>query len=460
MQLSTTESTLHLVLRLRGGPPPVQKKESKQSSNQYVTEAPANDDDQFESLDASQMSGLAEHVVYNLTVPTTIPAKESALVTVAKKTMRGDPVLYYDPKINDLNALRAIHLYNDTTEILAPGSIAVLENGRFVSQNAFTPMLPGDDQLINYGYDSTLSISKSFPAELQEVKIESSQIYTSKTESGVVIPAGVDLVQRHSKGTKYTIRNNSTTRNVEKFYIDHVADSSLGGYVIVTKDQCTKSVTGFSRFQLSLAPLQTIEFTVKEEATSTRKIGGTAELEAFLDKQVPVLLIQGIVSKQTAETVQAMIKRQVLASALNKMVQEAVYESDMPKWQALCTDGKLSKTLLAKASKILELMQRVTELSGKIDETNTIISNIFTNQERLRSNIKSLEKIDSSDLMKRYLRDLNKEEDDLLNARTEISTMQASRVNLNKEIKDLRNSLSTEAREAKKILDQGFDIAK
>lgn len=406
------------------------------------------------------MSGLAEHVVYNLTVPTTIPAKESALITVAKKVMRGDPVLYYDPKVNDLNALRAIHLYNDTTEILAPGSIAVLENGRFVSQNAFTPMLPGDDQLINYGYDSTLSIAKSFPSELQEVKIESSQIYTAKTESGVVIPAGVELVQRHFKGTRYTIRNNSTTRNVEKFYIDHVADSSLGGYVIVTKDQCTKSVTGFSRFQLSLAPLQTIEFVVKEEATSTRKIGGTAELEAFLDKQVPVLLINGIVSKQTAETIQAMIKRQVLASALTKMVQEAVYESDMPKWQSLCTDGKLSKTLLAKASKILELMQRVTELSGKIDETNTTISNIFTNQERLRSNIKSLEKIDSSDLMKRYLRDLNKEEDDLLKARTEISTMQASRVNLNKEIKDLRASLSLEAREAKKVLEQGFDIAK
>ncbi len=227
------ESTLHLVLRLRGGPPAVTKKEAKSAN---IVQDTSNDDDQFESIDASQMSGLAEHVVYNLTVPTTIPAKESALVTVAKKTMRGDPVLYYDPKINDLNALRAIHLYNDTTEILAPGSIAVLENGRFVSQNPFTPMLPGDDQLINYGYDSTLSISKNFPSDMQEVRIESAQIYTTKTEAGVVIPAGVELVQRHVKSTKYTIRNNSTSRNVEKFYIDHVADPSLGGYVIVTKD--------------------------------------------------------------------------------------------------------------------------------------------------------------------------------------------------------------------------------
>lgn len=171
-------------------------------------------------------------------------------------------------------------------------------------------------------------------------------------------------------------------------------------------------------------------------------------------------MIQGVVSKQTAETVQTIIKRQALLNALNKMAQEAVYESDLPKWQVLCNDGKLSKTLLAKASKILELSQRVTEMSAKIDETNVTISSIFTNQERLRSNIKSLEKIDSSDLMKRYLRDLNKEEDDLLKAREEIAKMQTSRASLNKEIKDLRASLGTEAREARKTLEQGFDLAK
>jgi len=445
------------VLRLRGGPPSVIKKDSKSTA---VSNASFNDDDQFESLDASQMSGLAEHVVYNLTVPTTIPAKESALVTVAKKTMRGDPVLYYDPKVNDLNALRAIHLYNDTKEILAPGSIAVLENGRFVSQNSFTPMLPGDDQLINYGYDSTLSISKAYPSGLQEVRIEAAQISTSKTDAGVVIPSGVELVQRHIKSTVYTIRNNSTTRHVDKFYIDHVADSSLGGYVIVTKENCTKSVTGFSRFQLSLTPLQTIEFVVKEEATSSRKFSSSADLEAFLDKQVPLLLIQGIVSKQTAETVQSILKRQALQNALNKMVQEAVYENDMPKWQILCNDGKLSKTLLAKAAKILELTQLVADISTKIDETLATINGIFTNQERLRSNIKSMEKIDSSDLMKRYLRDLDKEEDDLQKSRIEINKMQTTRANLNREIKDLRVSLSTEARDAKRTLDQGFDVTK
>jgi hypothetical protein len=94
------------------------------------------------------MSGLSEHVIYTINTPVTIRSHESALVTVNKWQMDAQLVLYYDPKINDLNAIKAVHLRNNSGVVLAPGSIAVLDNGRFVAQCAFTPMLPNDDQLI------------------------------------------------------------------------------------------------------------------------------------------------------------------------------------------------------------------------------------------------------------------------------------------------------------------------
>jgi hypothetical protein len=143
------ESTLHLVLRLRGGPvednssTSKKGKKSTNSSNRI-----ANDDEDYESIDSSQMSGLSEHVVYTINTPVTIRSRESALVTVNKWQMDAQLVLYYDPKINDLNAIKAVHLRNNSGVVLAPGSIAVLDNGRFVAQCAFTPMLPDDDQLI------------------------------------------------------------------------------------------------------------------------------------------------------------------------------------------------------------------------------------------------------------------------------------------------------------------------
>ena len=51
--------------------------------------------------------------------------------------------------------------------MLANGSVSVLEGGRFVSQLQFTPMLPGDEQLVIYGEDGTVSVSKSLPKEEQ-----------------------------------------------------------------------------------------------------------------------------------------------------------------------------------------------------------------------------------------------------------------------------------------------------
>ena len=142
------ESTLHLVLRLRGGPPADPSSKEGKRKRATINTAAVDDDGDYESIDAGQMSGLSEHVVYTIDTPVTIRSHESALVTINKWQMDAHLVLYYDPKINDLNAIKAVHLRNNSGIVLAPGSIAVLDNGRFVAQCAFTPMLPNDDQLI------------------------------------------------------------------------------------------------------------------------------------------------------------------------------------------------------------------------------------------------------------------------------------------------------------------------
>jgi len=180
------ESTLHLVLRLRGSPGEKQSEE-------------------FESLDASQMSGLAEHVVYILSNLVTIYAKESSLIPISEFLIKSDPVLYYDPKVNEVNAITACHLFNDTNLVLANGSISVLEHGRFVGQCSFTPMLPGDDQLIPYGLDSTVSITKTLPGDLQLTTVEK-LILSYKSVDGKHIPNGIITTYKHQKKTSYTIK--------------------------------------------------------------------------------------------------------------------------------------------------------------------------------------------------------------------------------------------------------------
>ena len=51
------------------------------------------------------------------------------------------------------------------------------------------------------------------------------------------------------------------------------------------------------------------------------------------------------------------------------------------------------------------------------------IAEAFTNQERLRENIRSMEKVGTNALLTRYLKDLDKEEDDLIQTRRAIARL-------------------------------------
>ena len=423
------ESTLHLVLRLRGGPP-VGVEEAK-----------------FESLNATQMSGISEHIVYELKNPTTIYSKESAMVPIQRWDLKGEEVLVYDPKLNELNAIKAIDLQNCTKDVLAFGSISVLENGRFVSQSPFTPMLPKEDQLITYGYDTTISIEKRVPIELQESIINRVELINSKSK-GNENAIGVRLFYINKKLTEYVIQNNSTEKTVNKFYVDHTADALNGGYAITTKDKCIKSVEGFSRFALTVKPQEKVEFVVIEEAQFSMDRTDFYSLESFVNKQVPDLL-KGKVKGLTNEVVDALKKivgRKDLIEALKKMSAENFTEKEFLKWVEIYFDTKiLGPSLKEKLIRTLNIRNKINEGNTMSTSANEAVLRNHQNQSRIRENIKSLEKMPTSDLMKRYLRDMDKEEDDLKLLKAEADKLAKEKNDLAKEKNEISLQLSLES---------------
>ena len=135
-------------------------------------------------------------------------------------------------------------------------------------------MLPGDDQLIPYGVDSTVSIVRTTPSHLQSTKVDAVELVSETKEDGKSKVVGCSV--RYTtmvclivtflctqKSTKYVLKNNSD-RIVNKFYIEHVADSAHGGFVVTTKENCSKSVTGFSRFEFPINAQQEVEWVVQE----------------------------------------------------------------------------------------------------------------------------------------------------------------------------------------------------
>jgi len=67
-----------------------------------------------------------------------------------------------------------------------------------MAQSPFTPMLPGDDQLIHYGDDTSIAIQHSLPAELQSTALLSASAIINKEGKF----AGVKLMNRTVRTTR------------------------------------------------------------------------------------------------------------------------------------------------------------------------------------------------------------------------------------------------------------------
>jgi len=332
--------------------------------------------------------------------------------------------------------------------VLANGSISVIEGGRFVSQTEFTPMLPNDDQLIPYGLDSTVSIVRN---TAEASKVEAVRILYPTTDGQLKDPIGCILNYRATKVTTYVVKNNSTTRTIERFYIDHTADPRHDGYVITTKERTVKAVTGFSRFQFQIKPQEEIKFLVEEEATHRQELRATAELITFITRRAQTLLEQGVLEKETLNILKNVVKKSQALAACRVIETESFTEKDLIAWKVPVSIDPESgcivpKSLLDKVVRVLERQLREKELTRIINSKNDHISKVFQNQTRLRENIKSLEKMSDSELVKRYLKDLNKEEDDIQKTRDVIDALEKEKLDVQSEIKGAKYESVTEAR--------------
>jgi len=256
------------------------------------------------------------------------------------------------------------------------------------------------------------------------------------------------------KKTKYVVKNNSTEREIKKFYIDHTADASNGGFVITTKENCIKSVVGFSRFEFHLPPLKSVEFIVTEEAIyETPILNSTLSLTDFIKNRAAKLMLEGALKEDDYKVLMQVVKRDSAITALTGIIGESFSERDLLNWKSgTVVDSStpvLEKEFLDKVEQILKKKSLADEIQKNISGLKERIQKIFKNQERLRDNIRSLERISAKDLMNRYLSDLDKEEDDLVKTTASIDTFENDKAKLDKEVTEAKMILATEARKAK-----------
>jgi len=144
--------------------------------------------------------------------------------------------------------------------------------------------------------------------------------------------------------------------------------------------------------------------------------------------------------QETLDILKQVVKRSEAATALVSIENERFTERDLLHW----TNGSsvepgapvLDKVVLDKVTEIIGMKATIAENKRKIEYNKRLIDKVFTNQGRLRENIKSLERarVANSDLMKRYLSDLEKDEDFLKKTRSTIESIENETVHLEKSI--------------------------
>jgi hypothetical protein len=207
---------------------------------------------------------------------------------------------------------------------------------------------------------------------------------------------------------------------------------------------------GFSRFELKLEPQEEIEFIVDEQAQHSKNIYEASALETFLDKQVPDLLQLKLIDEKTIQLIQKIITHKFVQQVLRHIIDSTITDNQIRTWTT--KRDLIPTSLFDKAVTIVDIQRILRDIEKQIQSHEAHIKSIFENQERIRQNIKSLEKIEKSDLMSRYLKDLNTEEDDLQRTRRNISTLQEQRHQRQIELEEKQASIKYEAKETQKNL--------
>jgi ubiquitin-large subunit ribosomal protein L40e len=439
------ESTLHLVLRLRGA---ISVKSSRSGMN-------LEDDSLFEALDPSLFKGIGEHIVYTCEEAISLRAGESGLVEVSDQYIKGQTVIVYDPKENKMNAIRNVHVENDTETTFAPGTIAMFDDGRIVSQSIFTPLVPGDDTLLPYGEDSTISVSSTQEEKTHEIisvvpywRRQNNNDINSATTTVLPKLEGVTVTRRKVVATKYVLKNNHLKNQVEHFYIDHTASTSHGGFQIVTSNQAMKSTAGWARFHLTLpaAMMQPMDFVVVESVEYDTRITSAIAAKSFLDKNGVSLLKSELVSKDLLVSLEGLVDRKELLKVIEPaLTRHGILQNNVNQEVLQSIVDKASAASLQFAPLAAELLVSLKDVNDTIalkkvsEKQEATIDNerrdIFDNQKRLRENLQSLNKQHSnSKLVQRYLQDMDAEENALIASADRLKVLKKEKARLQEEV--------------------------
>merc|ERR1719401_254314 len=182
-------------------------------------------------------------------------------------------------------------------------------------------------------------------------------------------------------------------------------------------------------------------------------------ITSFLSTRATPLLQQNVVQQDLLNELAVARERLRLAGIFKSLVRPAdISEEQMLSWKGrertYNPEGVQSEIddLLTQASQVHDIEYKKTEAKRKQSLDTNRVTKIFENQSRLRDNIKSMEAVRTGSLLDRYMNDMDKEENDLIETRRRIEEAEEAQASLSQEAAKLTLQIAMKAKEVQNHL--------
>uniref|UniRef100_A0A7S3G8V8 Ubiquitin-like domain-containing protein n=1 Tax=Palpitomonas bilix TaxID=652834 RepID=A0A7S3G8V8_9EUKA len=430
------ESTLHLVLRLRGGngetEPTVMAGEGGQE--EHATVADIGDCDLF-SIDIKKNISLERHTTAVVPLFTKALEKCFGVVSFVNKS---------EANVTECVPKNAVWIVNEASHTLDSGAVSVSRDGVYVGEGTIVKLRPGEGYLLQYAQETGIKLNAtrktdtSNPSKIIPLKVNAmGEMVECQLEDATTLRE--EMTQ--TVETQYLVSNKSA-RDVPKFFIDH---SYKPAFSLIEGNEAlddTVISSSFYRFVLAIKPKSDLEFKVKEEMPH--------EEDVSIDKDLPMSKVQawqeaGLISEDTAKALVAMktrsARRTLLSKLKSKIESGQVTGTHSPnaltsaRWSeyinqlqhtgscSLVSAGSdprvaasfksLAESLsagLASLASVLEDLEKKKEVAQQLEEEEGRITSTIS---RFTTAISQVQNSGSSALIERYTSDIIKNEDKL-----------------------------------------------
>ncbi len=324
---------------------------------------------------------------YRVDEPVTVGRYASAMVPIVQTAVPARRVTVIDPRTADGTPLRAVRIENVSEALLAAGTVTVFDEAGFAGNARLADLAPGGDRLLRFAADLGLRVNAE--REQQPERIASVRLDGGLLETEV----------RQRATTRYAV-----ARDDDEARLLVIEQPAPDGWEVVAPEPAPLRTDDAWRFAVALGdaaddPALPTQLRCQEDEA--------CELEVVLERRESRTL-------------------QVASLSADRIL-------------VLLENVELSAEDRAALERIAELQRRVAQLDAAIQDQQARRDDIHREQDRIRENMAVLER--NSSLYRRYLSDLEAQEDELDVVLTAIEGFRAERrqaqERLNEAIRDL-----------------------